>query len=151
MFRRIVVALDGSPLAETILPHVRRLAADTAAEVLLLTVSPKPDDGQMSADTGTYVNKVMTQGRDRLRYLLDHARQLKTDGITARTEMRFGDPAVEIVRYADEQDADAIAMSTHGRSGLDRMVHGSVAERILRSTQRPVILLRPDAAALSSE
>jgi Ala-tRNA(Pro) deacylase len=159
MFRRIVVPLDGSPLAETILPHVRRLAADSSLEVLLLAVAPLPPPTQMAGrlreraeqreEPGVYLDQIVADEEHELgRYLTEQARQLTTGGVSVRTRVCVGDPAPEIVRCAREEQADAVAMSTHGRTGLDRLLHGSVAEAVLRTASLPVLLFRPEASAL---
>jgi nucleotide-binding universal stress UspA family protein len=152
MFRRIVVPLDGSSLAEAILPEVQRLAANTPLEVVLLAVGPMPEtveerDGQIA-----YLDDLLAEQEGDLRgYLHTPAHWLTSYRIPVETRVRFGDPATEIVRCAEEEEADAIAMSTHGRTGLDRLVHGSVAGTVLRSTRLPIVLLRPTDGAFAGE
>jgi nucleotide-binding universal stress UspA family protein len=144
MFRRMVVPLDGSPLAEAILPEVQRLAANTPLEIVLLAVGPLPEaveerDGQVA-----YLDDLIAEQEQDLRaYLHSPAHWLTSYRVPVESRVRFGDPATEIVRCAEEEEADAIAMSTHGRMGLDRLVHGSVAGTVLRSTRLPVLLCRP--------
>jgi nucleotide-binding universal stress UspA family protein len=170
MFRRIVVPLDGSPLAETILPHVGGLAAHSSLDVLLLAVVPSPpisavvrclEDRRwvianlnpLSDDVGSATERVLVaeqEARTR-RYLEQQAQQLAANGPHTRTEVRIGDPATEIVRFADAEQADAIMMSTHGRTGLDQLLHGSVAGAVLRDFPRPVIMLRPAEAAFAEQ
>jgi nucleotide-binding universal stress UspA family protein len=75
----------------------------------------------------------------------DHLRSL---GYAVKMEVEFGDPAQRIVQYASDEGIGLIAMATHGRSGLSRLMLGSVAERVLRSASVPVLLLRPDPSAL---
>jgi nucleotide-binding universal stress UspA family protein len=161
MFRRIVVPLDGSPLAEAVLPDVCTLAAGAAAEVLLLSVVPLPSvfalaeelqeqsfRGDLAADPDQVVSTVeheMTAPEEarRQRYLDDRADRLAAAGLSVRTLVRVGDAATAIVRCARDEQADAIAMSTHGRGGLDRLLHGSVAETVLGTAGLPVLLVRP--------
>ena len=162
MFRRVVVPLDGSPLAEAILPHVRRLAADTSLEVLLLSIAPAANTvgelatgvhdslGHPSLAVSQLDEVLAEEGEILTRYVEAQARQLVADGLAATAEVRWGVAADEIVRYAEEADADAIAMCTHGRTGLDRLLNGSVAEAVLRHSRRPVLLLRPDPAAFEA-
>jgi nucleotide-binding universal stress UspA family protein len=152
MFRRIVVPLDGSPLSEAILPEIERLAANTPTQVILLSVAPIPETIERRDDTIAYLDQLMQEEATELqRYLARHAHRLIAAGVRVQTRVRFGDPATEIVACADEEEADAIAMCTHGRSGLDRLIHGSVAGTVLRSTRRPVLLLRPTEAAFARE
>lgn len=161
MFRRIVVPLDGSPLAEAVLPYVLTLAAGSDAEILLLSVVPWPPvfavaeelqerscPGDLDVDPDQLVYAIEAElaapEEARLQRYLDHrAERLVTGGSAVRTLVRIGDAATEIVRCAREERADAIAMSTHGRGGLDRLLHGSVAETVLRTTALPVLLVRP--------
>ena len=154
MFQRVMVALDGSALSEAVLPWVRRLLAETAAKVWLIhAVAPDPDWVWGYATLGqpmalppmppidyralgqAYLDRVAAdlQGGDRL-----------------QTLVREGEPAPVLVAAATETDADVIAMCTHGRSGLARLVLGSVAERVLRGTTRPVLLIRPAPQNLRS-
>jgi nucleotide-binding universal stress UspA family protein len=148
MFRRIVVPLDGSALAEAILPQVCRLAVDSPVEVVLLTVGTVPRAVEPRPQGVAHIDELLNEAEQDLRsYLQEKAHQLVTNRVQVKTRVRFGDPATEIARCAEEEEADAIAMSTHGRTGLDRVLHGSVAGSILRSTGLPVILLRPAEGA----
>jgi nucleotide-binding universal stress UspA family protein len=150
MFRRIVVPLDGSPLAEAILPEVQRLAANTPLEVVLLAVGQPPQTIEERDGHVRYLDDILAEQEQDLRtYLHTPAHWLNSYRIPVETRVRFGDPAAEIVRCADEEAADAIAMCTHGRTGLDRLVHGSVAGTVLRSTRRPIVLLRPTEGAFA--
>jgi nucleotide-binding universal stress UspA family protein len=144
MFRRIIVPLDGSSLAEAILPEVQRLAANTPLEVILLAVGPIPRGTEERGGEVAYVDNLLAEEEKDLRdYLAHPAHWLASYRVPVETRVRFGDPAAEIVRCAEEEEADAIAMSTHGRTGLDRVLHGSVAGTVLRSTRLPVVLLHP--------
>ncbi|HZR98902.1 MAG TPA: universal stress protein [Chloroflexota bacterium] len=161
MFRRILVPLDGSPLAEAVLADLFTLAADADPEVLLVGVVAQPAAfavaealqetslrGDVAVDAGGLVPAIEREltAPDRarlLRYLDDRAAHLAAAGLRTRTQVRVGDAATEIVRCARDERADAIAMSTHGRGGLDRALHGSVAEAVLRTAGRPVLLTRP--------
>src|SRR4051812_6508451 len=144
MFRRIIVPLDGSSLAEAILPEVQRLAANTPLEVILLAVGAIPEKPETRDGELTFIDDLLIEETQDLRAYLSHpARWLNSHRVSVETRVRFGDPATEIVRCAEQEEADAIAMSTHGRTGLDRVVHGSVAGAVLRSTRLPVVLLHP--------
>ncbi|HUK63722.1 MAG TPA: universal stress protein, partial [Dongiaceae bacterium] len=70
--------------------------------------------------------------------------ELAAEGLTARSVVRSGEPADEIVRLADEEHADMIVMGTQGRTGLERLMLGSVAERVIRRSRCPVLTVRPD-------
>jgi nucleotide-binding universal stress UspA family protein len=75
-------------------------------------------------------------------YLDRLAAELRDRGVRVQTAVRRGDPAVEIAAAAEELQADLVAMTTHGRSGLGRLLFGSVAEAVLRSTDLPVLMMR---------
>ena len=152
MFRRIVVPLDGSALAEAILPQVCRLAVDTPVEVVLLTVGTVPQAIESRPQGVAHIDELLNeQEQDLGHYLQEKAHQLVTNRVQVKTRVRFGDPATEIARCAEEEEADAIAMSTHGRTGLDRVLHGSVAGTILRGTGLPLLLLRPADGAFARQ
>jgi nucleotide-binding universal stress UspA family protein len=151
MFRRIIVPLDGSSLAEAILPEVQRLAVNSPLEVVLLAVGAIPEKPESRGGELAFIDDLLSEEAQDLKQYLSHpARWLNSYRVTVETRVRFGDPATEIVRCAEEEEADAIAMSTHGRTGLDRVVHGSVAGAVLRSTRLPIVLLHPTDGALAA-
>jgi nucleotide-binding universal stress UspA family protein len=161
MFRRLLVPLDGSPLAEAVLSDVFALATGADTEVLLVSVVPPPpvlavaeelQETSLRGDLAVEPDQLVPAIEQELtaadaarqqRYLDDRAQRLAAMGLRVRTQVRVGDAATEIVRCAHEEPADAIAMSTHGRGGLDRALHGSIAEAVLRTAGRPVLLTRP--------
>ncbi|MCX6020684.1 MAG: universal stress protein [Chloroflexi bacterium] len=143
MVTRILVALDGSPLAESILPYVRGVAAGVGAEVVLGSVLHVSKD-TLSSLTGSKLDQVVARDRALIQTYLDGvAQRLATDGLAVRTVVGFGNAADEIVRLAGAENADLIALATHGRSGIDRWVHGSVAEAVLQIASTPVLLIHP--------
>jgi nucleotide-binding universal stress UspA family protein len=144
--RRILVGLDGSPLAESILGSVRALARRLGAEVSLLHVVHLPASFHAEGDV-TLDGLVERERREAERYLHRIARELETAGVTAHTAVAVGEPAAEIVRSADRDDVDLLALATHGRSGVQRWLHGSVADAVLHTTTRPLLLLRPSLGA----
>ncbi len=140
MFRRILVPLDGSPLAEAILPQVTGLSHALGAEVILLRVAlahtfPGVDPIHLADEEVRVVEEAEA-------YLATAAERLVREGVNAKTAVRYGQPAAEIIDHAAVEKADLVAMSTHGRSGLSRLVMGSVAEEVVRKAKIPVLLLR---------
>jgi nucleotide-binding universal stress UspA family protein len=142
---RIIVAMDGSTLAEAALPAVVELAKALRAELLLLEVVPLPtyalyDEGAMLAafDPAKEID-------DSESYLDGVARRLRQDGIYARTRVELARPEVAIAEVAAREKAGMIALATHGRSGLARLVLGSVATGTLRRTNVPLLLAGPAA------
>jgi nucleotide-binding universal stress UspA family protein len=142
MFKRILVPLDGSALAEAILPEVTELAKLHHAEVLLVRVAlghafPGVDPTEAQV-------RVVEEAET---YLAAVQRRLVVERIHVDTAVRYGQAAEEILDHVRTRQADLIAMSTHGRSGIERWVMGSVAEKVLRASAVPVLLLRARVAA----
>jgi nucleotide-binding universal stress UspA family protein len=125
------VTLDGSPIAETILLEV----------VLLRVVVPVPPR-VIEGSRHVVIEDVEGRLAEAREYLASQAAALAARGVRVRTEVRRGDPVLEIAAAASEAGADLIAMTTHGRSGLGRVLFGSVAEAVLRQVEVPVFLMR---------
>ncbi|HJZ46807.1 MAG TPA: universal stress protein, partial [Roseiflexaceae bacterium] len=126
MYKRVMVTLDGSELAQTALPHALELCRALGATLVLL-----------------HVRDARHGSPEASRRFLDFTRrQHAKDGVSIQTLMREGSVAEAIVRAAEEEQIDVIVMATHGRSGLQRAVYGSVAEQVLRSSTKPVLLVR---------
>jgi nucleotide-binding universal stress UspA family protein len=149
MYKRALVPLDGSPVAETVLPFILDIAGPLDMEVLLLrVVQPVPP---VVIEGSRHVIVEDEQGRriDAEEYLAPLAVELRDRGVRAEVRVCRGVPAAEIVNAARDTGADLIAMSTHGRSGLGRLMFGSVAEAVLRHSDVPVFLLRATEAQVA--
>lgn len=144
MFARILVPLDGSSLAEGILPEVAELARLHGAEVMLLRVALAHTCPGGEASEAQVHAVEEAEG-----HLAEVERRLVALGITVSRGVRCGDATEEILDHARARHADLIAMSTHGRRGIVRLMLGSVAEAVLRASPVPVLLLRAKASALS--
>lgn len=135
--KRLLVPLDGSALADAILPYVEQFLADGPCDVLLVHVLPG----------GDAVEEVPGQAmleRDAAEAHLGATRaRLEARGAHVTTIVREGDPAAELLFAIDEHSPTLVAMSSHGRSGVLRWVRGSVAERVLRSCATPLLLVTP--------
>lgn len=137
MFKKILVPLDGSKLAEKILPQVKELVKFSGVEVHLLKVvmsyeiDPKKDKEELEKLAG-----------EAQEYLDQVAARLKKKGIQASAIVAYGKDAVQICDYASGKKCNFIAMSTHGRSGLSRWALGSVADKVLQCSSVPVMLFR---------
>lgn len=142
MFKKILVPLDGSPLSEAVLPYVTDIGCRWEAhEVILFRVIPPlplVSEHRVGADEAEEEIEKMAQ-----EYLDKVAEDLRAKGLTVRTQVKYGRVAEEIIEYAREGGIDLIAMSTHGLSGIQRWVYGSVADRVLRGACRPILLIRP--------
>lgn len=143
MFKRILVALDRSEGSEQVLPWVRGLALPAGASLVLLHVCPEPKPVVAEGHVVAFVDQVEAQRReDATGYLEGVARTLRMAGFPVDVCVRFGEPAKEILEAAREAGADLIALATHGRSGIGRLLHGSVASQVLHRAHVPVLLLR---------
>jgi nucleotide-binding universal stress UspA family protein len=153
MYRRILVTLDGSPLGEQVLPHVKAVVEGrSGVHLYLLSVAQIIDLAAASAmvyPLAVYPGQPIDETIERRRvedelcnYLRGVEKHLQLPGVQVSGEVRFGNPADEIISYAHDIHADLIAMCTHGRSGLARWAYGSVADRVLRVAECPVLLVR---------
>jgi nucleotide-binding universal stress UspA family protein len=149
MFRKILVPLDGSQLAESILPHVITLARCADGEVVLLRVHVLPVYKYGMMDSASVPLSPLEEEDDRrkaLAYLQSVVKTLSAAGIKARALVRDGTVAETILASADAESADLIAMSTHGRSGIARWLIGSDANKVMHGAHTPVLLIRPEPA-----
>ena len=149
MYKRALIPLDGSMVAESIIPFILEVAGPLDMEVALLRVLvPAP----LMTVEGT---QVVIEDAGRLRadaeeYLASIAAELRAKGVRVTTAVRRGEPVAEILAGAREVDADLIAMTTHGRSGLSRLLFGSVAAAVLSHAEVPVFLMRQTAAQVAA-
>jgi len=144
-FRRILVPLDGSGLAEAALARAVTLAGDDGTIMLLRAAEAHTIPGADPTDAQVEVV------REAEEYLAGIAARLERQGgKKVETSVWYGPAASAIVEAARVRKADLIAMSTHGRSGLGRLILGSVAESVLRGTNIPILLLRADEAPLEA-
>ncbi len=145
-YKRILVCLDGSALAETALPHAQMLASDEDAEILLLRVSANPAAEFSFSDPGVANNIIQEMEAETLAYMQFARGKLQKAGFRTSFLIRQGVVAEIILRVASECGADVIVMSTHGRSGMKRWLLGSVADRVVTHSDLPVMLIRPQIA-----
>ena len=141
MYKRALVPLDGSFMAERVLPFIVQIAGPLDLEVVLVRAVPPivPAFEGAAYYGGDDVAARLAEARE---YLAALAADLRGRGVRATTIARHGEPVREIVAAAREHEADMIAMTTHGRSGVRRLLFGSVAEAVLREAEIPVFMLR---------
>jgi nucleotide-binding universal stress UspA family protein len=144
MYERMLVPLDGSEVAETILPFAEQVAGPLDAEVVLLRVIEPPSPIELVASAGVVAPDTFAlREMDAKAYLSEVERRLSKKGLRVRTRVALGGtPAEEILAAAKATGADLVAMATHGRSGVGRALLGSVAESVLRASRLPVLLIR---------
>lgn len=149
MYKRALVGLDGSAVAETIIPFILEIAGPLDMEVVLLRVVQPLTPVVIEGSRHIEVEDVEARRIDAEEYLAPLAVELRGKGVRVRTQVRRGIPAEEIVAAAREAGADLIAMSTHGRGGLGRIIFGSVAQAVLHHAEVPVFLLRATEAEVA--
>src|SRR5690349_1870567 len=139
---KILVTLDGSPVAEAVLPYVRLLAARLRIPVELISVIDLTELARSApASEALFLDQLAEdETRRRRQYLEEFAPSFASGQIDCR--ILKGNPESSIVEYAAQNPAAMIAMATHGRSGLNRWLLGSVAEKVLRGTKNPLLLIR---------
>ncbi|MGH7334897.1 MAG: universal stress protein [Candidatus Rokuibacteriota bacterium] len=142
MYKRVLVPLDGSVLAEGILPFILDIAGPLDIEVVLLRVVHPIPPQVVEGTRHVVLEDVEGRLAEARTYLEPFTQQLAGKGVRVRAEVRHGDPVAEIIECAKTVKADLIAMTTHGRGGLGRVLFGSVAEAVLRRAEIPVFLMR---------
>ena len=151
MFEKTLVCLDGSELAEQILPYAAEEALRFQGRLVLLQVVPEPVayspaiPGTASVPLQTdamlaEARKALNEARD---YLQKIAGPLRRKGIRVEAVSVLGRAGEAILDYAVRNNVDLITIATHGRSGLRRGVFGSVADYILRESGLPLLVIRP--------
>lgn len=167
---KALIPIDGSEFSQSVFDNIKKLLSPQHYTLTLLEVAPIPEELEdvlqgvpaswaarvgyknASADTkrvlehdrSAYVERVWKENE---KVILDSMEQPKTTleraGFTVDTMVRFGDAAVEISDVVTQNTMDIVVMATHGRSGLSRLVMGSVAEKVLRTLNIPVMMVRP--------
>ena len=141
MYKRVLVPLDGSEPGESVLPFLTDIAGPLDMTIVLLRVLEPLAPTVIDAGHDT-VDDLPARRRDAVEYLAPLAIALRARGIETTTTIRVGRAEDEILAAAHAEGADLIAMSTHGRSGIGRLLFGSVAEQVLRHAEVPVFLMR---------
>jgi nucleotide-binding universal stress UspA family protein len=138
---RILVPLDGSILSEQALPYSRNLSKALESELILLTVPVVPSSESYRA-AGQVVEAIREKAEENMREFLDAvAGSLQSDGVKARALVTGSMPARTIVTVSDEEDVDLILMTSQGRGGLDLLLTGSVAGRVVQQTNVAVMIV----------
>ncbi|MFO7773702.1 MAG: universal stress protein [Dehalococcoidia bacterium] len=151
MFEKILVCLDGSELAEQIMPYAAEEAIRFQSKLMLFQAVPEPvayspgipgaEPGAIQTDTVLEEAKeAQNEARD---YLEELAAPLREKGVQVETVTTPGRAGEAILDYCDRHDVNLIAIATHGRSGLRRAVFGSVADHVLRESHLPVLVIKP--------
>jgi nucleotide-binding universal stress UspA family protein len=135
--QRILVPLDGSECSENIIPKVEELASNLKAGICLLRVASAHTFPGLDATEAEV--KVVREAEE---YLHGLEGRLRAKGYDVDTHVRYGDDVEEILDHATQKEINFIAMSTYGYKGVRRFLPGSVAEKVLRHTPKPVFFVR---------
>lgn len=152
MFKHLLVPLDGSKLAELALPMAKSLADQFGSKITLVQAVSLPYVvGYGHETSGMYSSINQDMKREATAYMEAKQQALHKAGIYADVQIVTGkSPAEAILTAVDELGADTIVMSTHGRSGVMRWVFGSVADKVLRQANVPILLARASVEKMTS-
>jgi nucleotide-binding universal stress UspA family protein len=146
MYKKILVPLDGSKLAECVLPHVEALVKGGQVQEVVFARVHEPFRGFGGTDYVMSEREIARVESEQIaaaeKYLKAVVNQTHFDGLKPRGELLKGPVAESLTEYAAKNGIDLIIIATHGRSGVTRWVWGSVADRILRSSCVPVLMVR---------
>jgi nucleotide-binding universal stress UspA family protein len=149
VYQKILVPLDGSELAECVLPHVISIAKGCGtSEVVLLRVCEPPViladyPSDLRPEWEDHVRQETSHTQRQCRLYLDSTeKKLEESGLNVRTDSGLGNPPELIVDYAIQHQIDLIIVASHGRSGIRRWAYGSTAEKVLRSSPVPVMVIK---------
>lgn len=145
-YKKIIVPLDGSGWSERAIPHAVDIARNNNAELILLHVFRPPaheftDQIALAGQEGQ-IQQLLEQIKQ---YLIGLRTQLRNENIEVRTQFIEGMGVASLIcDYVNDEGADLVVMSTHGRTGLGRFLFGSITSKVMECVQVPVLLVRPD-------
>jgi nucleotide-binding universal stress UspA family protein len=143
MYKKILVPLDGSKRAEMIRPHVRELASRFQANVILMRVIELSLTSFVGEDFASFNQEDLDAiFKESQSYLDGVASRFRNKGIACKTLIAYGPVVDKIIEAANTENADLIAMTSHGYGGLSRIFYGSVAAGILNRIDRPLFIVR---------
>jgi nucleotide-binding universal stress UspA family protein len=138
MYRHILIAIEHSKADAAILGHIEKLARITGARLLLVHVA----DGFAARHFEDLKLRESGEIKDDRAYLGERCDALRALGLTCDAKLAMGDPATELIRIANEENVDLIAMSTHGHRFLSDVIHGTTVDKVRHVVRVPVLLLR---------
>jgi nucleotide-binding universal stress UspA family protein len=151
MYKRIMVPLDGSKLAECVFPHLETIVKGSPSPEVIVVQAVEP----LSVPYGREIAKFTSleqvkafethQKAEAEKYLKETLARLKKTGVNARADLVYGKAGEALSDYATKNEVDLVVIATHGRSGLSRWAWGSVADRLLHSLQVPLLMVRASA------
>jgi nucleotide-binding universal stress UspA family protein len=138
MYKTILVPVENETTDRTILDHVRQLARLTNARLILMHVA----DGWVARNYEQLELQESEEMRNDRQYLEELQGQLRNEGFEVKSVLAAGDPAIEIIKLAKEENADLIAMSTHGHRLISDILYGATADKVRHRADVPVLLLK---------
>ena len=147
MYNKILVPLDGSELAECVLPHVESIAkgCNTTSVIFIRVVEPVvlpvADGEYFSSNVWTQIES--QEKATAVNYLNDVVNRVQYEGINVEAKVILGRVAESIVDFVVKNEIDLIIIATHGRSGVNRWLRGSVANRVLHAIRSPILIIPP--------
>jgi len=152
MYRSVIIPLDGSRLSEAILPYARAIAQAFHCPVdLLQVIEPETIETLGDPGRGSFLDVVEADLRRSTKDYLNTVRASFDTGSSVDCHIEVGNPAEVIMKRAEQASEALIAMSTHGRSGLQRWYVGSVADKVLRTSKNPMLIVKGGEQVESSE
>lgn len=139
MYDRVLLPTDGSEAAEAAATHAYSHADQYDAELHILHVIPESESTSIVGHGSDRLDTLEARGQDAITPLVEDA---TARGLSVTSAIEVGTPYREILAYADEQDISLIVMSTRGRSGVGRVLMGSVTERVIRVGETPVVAVQ---------
>ncbi len=156
MYKKILVPLDGSPAAECVFDHVKAIATGCSVPEVILLLVLEPVDSMLHtfyvpADWPEQLKEAEKKAKTEAEeYLSKVKERMERDGISAKTAfVMSSEVAEEILKFAADNQVDLIIMSTHGRSGATRWAFGSIADRVIRHSTVPVLIVLPKGCRVS--
>jgi len=140
MFKKILIGLDGSTLAEQVKPYAIEQALSFNSRVVLLKVI---GNEAILAPTASYLETIAIEEEKAYEYLQNIAASFIEKGIDVEFAVVQGEPSDTLISYAGQNGVDLIMLATHGYGGLKRMVLGSVVDKVIRETEQPVLVIKP--------
>jgi manganese transport protein len=142
MYRKILVALDTTASDLELLPHVTDMAVLMQSELLLLHVA----DGWVARNFDQLNLSDSEEMRDDWKYLEDTAARLRATGLTVTTRLALGSPPTQILKVADEDAVDLIALASHGHRLVGDIIYGSTIEAVRHKAKVPILAVAPRKA-----
>lgn len=144
MYHKILVPLDGSKLAECVIPHLETFITGLKVKNVVFVKVEKPIPPTARGD---WQQKETARKASAKAYLDQVAERIKANGTRLHTEVIIGNVADSLAHYAEDNDCDLILIGTHGRTGFSRLAKGSVAEDVLHSAAVPILIIKAEEKA----